>query len=134
MSNIIEGGVSAGLERIEAPMNYLVDTGEKPVSYTYEPPAGVPPNSGKIVKQTIGVINGRPVADKLTLDGEGFMLTQNETGVHDFYDADEVREVYYPEVERLVKEKTGATRVIVFDHNVRNGSNRHARSWACASR
>jgi hypothetical protein len=122
MSNIIEGGVSAGLERIEAPMNYLVDTGEKPVSYTYEPPAGVPPYSGKIVKQTIGVINGRPVADQLTLDGQGFMLTQSETGVHDFYDADEVRRVYYPEIERLVKEKTGAARVIVFDHNVRNGS------------
>jgi hypothetical protein len=42
--------------------------------------------------------------------------------VRDFYNAEEVRRVYYPEVERLVKEKTGAVRVIVFDHNVRNGS------------
>lgn len=122
MSSTIEGDISAGLERIEAPMNYLVDTGEKPVSYTYEPPPGVPLRSGKIVKQTICIINGRPVADKFTLDDQGFMLTQYETAVRDFYDADEVRRVYYPEVERLVKEKTGATRVIVFDHNVRNGS------------
>jgi hypothetical protein len=122
MSSTIEGGISAGLERIEAPMNYLVDTGEKPVSYTYEPPAGVPARTGKIVKQTIGIINGRPLVDKITLDDQGFMLTHHETAVRDFYDADEVRRVYYPEVERLVMEKTGATRVIVFDHNVRNGS------------
>jgi len=122
MSSTIEGGISAGLERIEAPMNYLVDTGEKPVSYTYEPPPGVPPRTGKIVKQTIGIINGRPIVDKITLDEQGFMLTHHETAVRDFYDADEVRRVYYPEVERLVMEKTGATRVIVFDHNVRNSS------------
>jgi hypothetical protein len=122
MSSTLEGGISAGLERIEAPMNYLVDTGEKPVSYMYEPPAGVPSRTGKIVKHTIGVINGRPVAASLTLDDQGFMLTHHETSVHDFYDADEVRRVYYPEVELLVKQKTGASRVIVFDHNVRNGS------------
>lgn len=122
MSSTIEGGLSANLERIEAPMNYLVDTGEKPVSYTYEPPAGVPSRTGKIVKQTIGVINGRPVVDQLTLDENGFMLTHHDTAVRDFYDADEVRRVYYPEVERLVAQKTGAVRVIVFDHNVRNGS------------
>jgi len=122
MSSTIQGGISAGFEQIEVPMNYLVDTGEKPVSYMYEPPAGVPSRTGKIVKHTIGVINGRPVAASLTLDDQGFMLTHHETSVHDFYDADEVRRIYYPEVERLVKEKTGATRVIVFDHNVRNGS------------
>lgn len=122
MSSSSEGGISAGLERIEAPMNYVVDSGEKPVSYMYEPPPGVPSQSGKIVKTTIGIINGRPVADQLTLDEQGFMLTHHETAVHNFYDDDEVRRVYYPEVERLVKEKTGAVRVIVFDHNVRNGS------------
>jgi hypothetical protein len=122
MDSTIEGGISAGLERVEAPMNYLVDTGEKPVNYMYAPPEGVPSRTGKILKHTIGVINGRPVADKLTLDDQGFTLTHHETAVHNFYDADEVRRVYYPEMERLVKEKTGASRVIIFDHNVRNGS------------
>jgi len=103
-------------------MNYLVDTGEKPVSYTYEPPPGVPARSGKIVKQTVPIVNGRPVVDQITLDNQGFMLTETPTAVHDFYNDEEVRRVYYPEVERLVKKITGAARVIVFDHNVRNGS------------
>jgi len=122
MSTSTQTGTDAALDRIEAPMNYLVDTGEKPVSYTYEPPPGVPSRTGKIVKQNIAIINGRPVVDQITLDNQGFMLTEHHTAVHDFYDSEEVRRVYYPEVERLVKEKTGAVRVIVFDHNVRNGS------------
>jgi hypothetical protein len=28
---------------IEAELNYLRDTGQRPVSYTFEPPPGVPP-------------------------------------------------------------------------------------------
>ncbi len=122
MSTSSEVGMNAALDRIEAPMNFLVDTGEKPVTYTYEPPPGVSPRSGKVVKQYIPIINGRPVVDQFTLDIQGFMLTQHRTAVRDFYDDEEVRRVYYPEVERLVKEITGAARVIVFDHNVRNGS------------
>ena len=122
MSSSTAAGLNASMERIEAPMNYLVDTGEKPVSYTYAPPPGVPAQSGKIVKQTIAVINGRPLAGEITLDEQGFMLTESPTAVHDFYDNEEVRRVYYPEVERLVKRITGAARVMVFDHNVRNGS------------
>lgn len=122
MSTSSEAGINAPLDRIEAPMNYLVDTGEKPVTYTYEPPPGVPPRSGQIVKRYVPIINGRPVVDQITLDGQGFMLTEAPTAVHDFYNEEEVRRVYYPEVEGLVKEKTGAVRVIVFDHNVRNGS------------
>jgi hypothetical protein len=122
MSSSIESGISATPDRIEAPMNYLVDTGEKPVNYMYEPPPGVPLRTGEIVKRSIAIINGRPVVDEITLDNQGFMLTEHHTAVRDFYDDAEVRRVYYPEVERLVKEKTGAARVIVFDHNVRNGS------------
>jgi hypothetical protein len=40
--------------------------------------------------------------------------------VRNFYDSAEVVARYYPEVERLVREHTGAVKVHVFDHNVRN--------------
>jgi hypothetical protein len=39
--------------------------------------------------------------------------------VKDFYDDDQVRQIYYPEAERLLKDVTGAHRVLVFDHTVR---------------
>jgi hypothetical protein len=48
------------------------------------------------------------------------VLTEHETAVKDFYDPEEVKSVYYPEVERLIKRVTGAERVVVFDHIVRN--------------
>jgi hypothetical protein len=41
------------------------------------------------------------------------------SAVHDFYDEDELRRIYYPEAERLVADATGATRVVVFDHTLR---------------
>jgi hypothetical protein len=65
--------------------------------------------------------NARTIADQLSLDRQGFALTHQQSRVANFYDDDEVRSVYYPEVERMVKEATGAARVLVFDHNVRCG-------------
>ncbi len=46
-------------------------------------------------------------------------IDKHKSAVHNFYDEDELRRVYYPEAERLVAKVTGATRVLVFDHTVR---------------
>src|SRR5271170_4531892 len=100
------GGAPANLDHVQAPLSYLADPSERPVTYLYEPPEGVPMRSGKTVKEPMTILNGRPVADKLTLDGQGFELVHHETAVQNFYDDAEVKAVYYPEVERLVKEAT----------------------------
>ncbi len=39
--------------------------------------------------------------------------------VQDFYDDDEVRRVYSPEMERLKKDAADASKVVVFDHTIR---------------
>ena len=65
------------------------------------------------------IINGRPLIEKLSLDEEGFELLQHETSVKDFYDNDEVRRVYFPEVIELLKQATGAEKVVIFDHTLR---------------
>jgi hypothetical protein len=83
------------------------------------PPPGVPVRSGQTIKQIVRIFDGRGVLDQLTLDRQGFAFVRHETAVRNFYDENEVRAVYYPEVERLVREATGATRVLVFDYNVR---------------
>ena len=67
----------------------------------------------------MAIHDARATGDALSLDREGVRLVPHESRVRDFYDAEEVRGVYYPEVERLVKAATGAARVLVFDHNVR---------------
>src|SRR5260370_14249499 len=57
---------------------------------------------------------------ELSLDLQGFAVTRQQSAVANFYDTDEVRRVYYPEVERMVREFTGAVKVHVFDHNGRS--------------
>ena len=104
---------------IEAPVNYLERDNEKPVTYLYEPPAGVPVRSGRSTKHWMRIRNGRTVVNELPLNDQGFALVHHQSRVTNFYDPEEVPRVYYPEVEQLLKKATGATRVRVFDHNVR---------------
>src|ERR1700693_4963921 len=93
----------AEIKVVNARLNYLAEATPKPVNYSYEPPAGVPRRSGKYLAQTVAIRNGREVLSKLSLDTNGFVLTEHETAVKDFYDPDEVRSVYYSEIEHLIK-------------------------------
>jgi hypothetical protein len=108
------------LSYIEASLNYLVPMAEKPVSYQYEPPAGVPRHNGVYESHLLPIYNARPIVQDLVLDRQGFALLNHSSLVQNFYDDEQVRQVYYPEAERLLAEYTGAFQVVVFDHNVRN--------------
>ena len=108
-----------GLPHVETTLNYLVDRTEKPVTYMYTPPPGTPPRTGQYAPYPMSIFDGRAILPQISLDTYGFVLTHHETKVANFYDEDEVRAVYYAEVEQLVKEVTGAVKVLVFDHNVR---------------
>ena len=67
----------------------------------------------------MAIQNAREHIDEISLDKQGITFTQHETAVKNFYDAEEVKAVYYPEVVELVQKITGAEKVHVFDHNVR---------------
>jgi hypothetical protein len=120
ISDSHEAGGNRSLSSVEATLNYITESSEKPVYYAIEPPAGTPRVTGTFVAQTVPIRNAREVVDDLSLDMQGFELTRQETAVRDFYDQEEVKRVYYPEVERLLKEATGAAKVVIFDHQVRN--------------
>ena len=104
---------------VEGSLNYLADMPEKPSIFMYEPPAGVPARNSHGTRHVMRVYDGRAVLARLSLDSEGFALTHHESAVSNFYDPKEVEAVYYPEVERVMKQATGAAKVVVFDHNVR---------------
>ena len=124
MDRISEAQESGENNRVAAPiqgsLNYIEESSDKPVYYAYEPPAGTPRSTGKFVAHTVPIRNAREVVGDLSLDKQGFQLTHQETAVHDFYDQEEVKAIYYPEVERILKESTGAEKVVIFDHQVRN--------------
>ncbi|GGE98999.1 methyltransferase [Aliidongia dinghuensis] len=107
------------LPRVEAVLNYLAAMTEKPRNYTYEPPPGIPQNNAVYEPHRLAISNARPFADRLSLDEEGLALVDHQSAVGDFYDEDALRQVYYPEAERLVAAATGAARVLVFDHTIR---------------
>jgi hypothetical protein len=104
---------------VEASLRFLADAAVKPVSYNPPPGTGVPRREGNYGDFRVRIRDARPIAGTLSLDRQGFVLTRHDTAIGDFYDAAELSAVYYPEIERLVKEATGATKVVVFDHTIR---------------
>ncbi|HEX3860893.1 MAG TPA: CmcJ/NvfI family oxidoreductase [Stellaceae bacterium] len=118
----MDGLAVSDLKGVVAPINFIEPMAEKPYSYNYEPPPGVPARNTREETHEVQVLDARPVNDRLSLDREGFVLLNRPTGAADLYDEKQITGVYYPECERLIKEYTGASRVIVFDHIVRNAA------------
>ncbi len=115
----IENQAAANPDHVDAVLNYLADQSAGPVTYTYQPPPGVAARTGNYAKFPVAIQSARAILPQLSLDRQGFTIARQESAVANFFDEKEVRGVYYPEVERLVKEVTGAVKVHVFDHNVR---------------
>jgi len=111
------GGIEAPW--VEAAMNYLADVSLKPVTYNPPQGTGLPRRVGNYGSFVVRIEDARPLAENLSLDRQAFRLTRHATAVRNFYDEAEIRSVYYPEMERLVKQETGAAKVVVFDHTIR---------------
>ena len=100
---------------------YTVDTGEKLVNETFGPNNIRRRKTGTHELKQMAIQNGRLLADRLSLEEQGFVLVEHKTKVADFFDAAQLESVYYPEVEQLIKSVSGAARVVIFDHTLRSG-------------
>jgi hypothetical protein len=109
----------ADLPAVEAELTYLKAMATRPRNYTYDPTNGEPASNAIYETHRVAIHNARPIAAGITLDAEGFAVVAHRSAVSDFYDEDEIRRVYYPEAEALLKKVTGASRVFVFDHTLR---------------
>jgi len=78
MDASIQEQADAGLEVVNARLNYLAEAIPKPVNYAYDPPAGVPRSSGKHVLQNVLIRNGRDMLGELSLDTNGFVLINHQ--------------------------------------------------------
>jgi hypothetical protein len=118
---------------VEADLNYLRNSGQRPVNYTYDPPPGVPRNSGEVDPRRVTIRNARlasPAGD-LSLDRSGFQLVQHRSALddaNDYTSEARIRAVYYAEVESVLRTVTGAQKVLVFDHTLRDGTPGHGRT------
>jgi len=110
------------VRNLTATLHYLKRGPDKPVYYRIEPPRGVPQWNGIDDPHEVLIDDARGRETEFTLDRNGFALVKAPTAVANFYDPEEIKRVYYPEVERLLRDALGASRVFIFDHNVRNAT------------
>jgi hypothetical protein len=104
---------------VTAGLRYIEPMAEKPRSLEFEPPPGVLRTTAVYREHAVEIRDLRPLAQKLSLDREGFQLLTVPSGVKDFSDEDAVRGRYYAETISLLERVTGASRVVVFDHTIR---------------
>ncbi|KAL6705036.1 hypothetical protein ACN47E_007439 [Coniothyrium glycines] len=112
---IPRGPVSAKLSFYKAP-----DGGAPPHNYV-EPLPGVPQRNWGDSWTEVQVQDLRGQEQKFTLDDNGFDTYQNiKSQEHDFKSDENIKRIYYPEVERLLLDVIpGAQRVVLFDHTIR---------------
>lgn len=100
-----------------ATLNYihLPADGAKPYQWISPPPEGTPPSNIVLDPHRAQITEVHSLANdnrpKFERNGVEFVFGR-ESRVGDFGDEQTVKEVYYAEVEALVKEITGASRVV----------------------
>jgi hypothetical protein len=123
MSTIYEERPQAdALREVIAELNYLQASEGRPVSYTYEPPPGVPWTSGPLEARQVTIHDARALAaaGELSLDTSGFQHVRHKSALSDFSDQAAIRSLYYRESERILLHATGAEKVVIFDHTLRD--------------
>jgi hypothetical protein len=120
------GNTPGAARDLHAALVYALDTGEPLVNETFA--------EGNVQRRVTGSYapfempihdaRVRAAADPaaFSLDQNGFTLMPHATQVADFFDPLQLRDIYYPEVIALVKQVSGASRVVVFDHTLRSGN------------
>jgi hypothetical protein len=104
---------------VQGKLQFIQRSGEKPYSYVGEPPDGVARTRGEYEPYAVRVENARPFAHRLSLDVEGIAVVGHVSAVQDFWDEAQTLALGHPETAQLVKDATGASRVVVFDHTLR---------------
>jgi hypothetical protein len=124
MSAVIAESIVDPRTEVRAVLNYTQNNGVRPVNYTFDPPAGVPRNSGEVDSRTVTIHNARHFQG-LTLDVSGFETIWHRSTLTDwesFQNSERVKAIDYPEVEAALKSHTGADKVVIFDHTLRDST------------
>ncbi|MFO1109624.1 MAG: CmcJ/NvfI family oxidoreductase [Bradyrhizobium sp.] len=104
---------------VTAELNYLAPMTARPRTYAFDPPLGEPKSTAQAEPHKVPVFDARPIADRFSLDREGFALVRHPTQIRDFYNSEEVRTVYYSAAEAFLTATLKADRVFIFDHTLR---------------
>lgn len=104
---------------VEATLQYLADDEGLAVYVATAGGGEVAPHEGNYLMQSVTVQDGRGREPDFDLEREGFVLLKHRSAVLDFYDDRQIDSVYDSEIQALVRERTGAHQVEIFDHTRR---------------
>jgi len=107
---------------VEAHLNYVAPDAQPFVYRASHGAEGQSRSEGALARHMVRIADARAGKTDFTLDSTGFALVRHETAVTDFYDGQQVEDIYEPEVIKLVQEITGAVRAVPFDHTLRTDS------------
>jgi hypothetical protein len=112
-----------GTSSVRGTFNYTKDIENLTELYFYECDAAKNIHEPGDDPYEIDVTDGWHRAKSFSIDKEGFSLHDFQT-VYDKWEDDEtVRAKFYPEVVEMLKQMTGAKRILVFDHTIRTNAN-----------
>lgn len=106
---------------VRATLAYATDEGDKYYYETAAPEAAGRNIGSGTAKHEMAIFDARHWPERLMLDVHGFELMSGPLPPINFLDEDSVKRLYYPAMERLAKQCTGAARIHIFDHTVRHG-------------
>jgi hypothetical protein len=106
-------------DRVEATLTFLERSSPRPTVLMPRHPVDRIERTGTYREVPVTIHDARQMARPPMLDREGFELVRAPTAVADFGDPAVVQARHYPEVVDLLKRRTGATEVRIFDHTVR---------------
>ncbi|KAK9494193.1 putative methyltransferase [Lipomyces doorenjongii] len=121
------GPVEAVLIFYDAPAD-----GAAPFNYVEERPEGQPQRNYEMTTMVVVAISDiRGQEDQISLDRDAFRVLRginSQTTYETFNSDEEIRQVYYPEVENLLLQQVpGAHTIILFDHTIRRVESNAAR-------
>jgi hypothetical protein len=108
-------------EAVTVEIPYTLDSGETLVNESFGPKNTHGRRTGTVERKAMTVLNGRMLTEELSLENQGLVFVEHKTKVTDFFDENQLKNIYYPEIEELIRRESGASRVVIFDHALRSG-------------
>ena len=105
----------ASLPRVSGALSFILPQETKPVFHSSALTGGEPKVFFEMEERVVAVADMRPIADKLSIDEQGFELLVQPTAVDDLFDVAAVEGDYYSEIKAMLLERFGASQVAIFD-------------------
>ena len=109
-------------ENIIGELTYMVRQEEKPYFESSMSTGGEPKIFFKTEKCPTAIGDMRSISNSLSIDINGFELISHRSDVANLYEDELIETQYNKELELLLRQKTGADRVVIFDHTRRSNA------------